>query len=107
LHRFSFQEEREFIVTGAVIIGEHEPGIIADLRDAFERVTPTHYPYKHHMREVDYNGHAHVLAAFMQPSVQIPFVNGKMALGTYQEILVIDDQVDQETRYLLLQAMGE
>jgi secondary thiamine-phosphate synthase enzyme len=93
--------------TGAVIIGEHEPGIIADLEDVFERITPTDYPYLHHVRAVDFNGHAHVRAALMQTSVTVPVVGGKLALGTYQEILVIDDQVDQEPRYLVLQAMGE
>lgn len=93
--------------TGAVIIGEHEPGIVADLEDMFERITPTDYPYIHHIRAVDFNGHAHLRAAILQTSVTIPFIDGKLALGTYQEVLVIDDQVDQEPRYLILQAMGE
>lgn len=93
--------------TGAVIIGEHEPGIVADLEDMFERITPTDYPYIHHIRAIDFNGHAHLRAAILQTSVTIPFIDGKLALGTYQEVLVIDDQVDQEPRYLILQAMGE
>lgn len=93
--------------TGAVIIGEHETGIIADLSDMFERITPSEYPYKHHMRAYDFNGHAHLRAALMQTSVFAPIIGGKMAIGTYQEILVIDDQVDQEPRYLILQVMGE
>ena len=93
--------------TGSVIIGEHEPGIIADLEDMFERITPTDYPYLHHIRAVDYNGHAHLRAAVMQTSVTVPVIDGKLALGTYQEILVIDDQVDQEPRYLVLQGIGE
>ncbi len=93
--------------TGSVIIGEHEPGIMADLEDLFERITPTDYPYLHHIRAVDYNGHAHLRAAIMQTSVTVPVIDGKLALGTYQEILVIDDQVDQEPRYLVLQGIGE
>ena len=93
--------------TGAIIIGEHEAGIMADLQDALERITPTDYPYKHHIREVDFNGHAHLRAALMQTSVTIPIVDGQMTLGTYQEILVIDDQVEQEPRTLILQVMGE
>lgn len=93
--------------TGAVIIGEHEPGIIADLEDMLERVTPTEYPYLHHIRAVDFNGHAHLRAAILPTSVTIPFIEGRLALGTYQEVLVIDDQVDQEPRYLVLQAIGE
>lgn len=93
--------------TGAVIIGEHETGIVADLEDMFERIIPTNYPFKHHIRLVDFNGHAHLRAALMPTSVTIPVINGKLALGTYQEILVIDDQIDQEPRYLILQVMGE
>lgn len=93
--------------TGAVIIGEHESGIVADLEDMFERIIPTNYLFKHHIRAVDFNGHAHLRAALMPTSVTIPVVQGKLALGTYQEILVIDDQTDQEPRYLILQVMGE
>jgi secondary thiamine-phosphate synthase enzyme len=93
--------------TGAVYIGEHEAGIMADLQDMFERITPTDYPYKHHMREFDFNGHAHLRAALLPTSVSIPVVEGKMVLGTYQEIMILDDQVDQEPRHVLLQIMGE
>ncbi len=93
--------------TGAVILGEHETGIIADLEDMFERIIPTDYPFKHHIRTVDFNGHAHLRAALMPTSVTIPVIQGELALGTYQEILVIDDQIDQEPRYLILQVMGE
>lgn len=93
--------------TGAVIVGEHEAGIIADLEDMFERIVPTNYPFKHHIRAHDFNGHAHLRAALMPTSVIIPVVQGKLALGTYQEVLVIDDQTDQEPRYLILQAVGE
>jgi secondary thiamine-phosphate synthase enzyme len=93
--------------TGAVIIGEHESGIVADMADMFERITPTDYPYLHHLRGVDYNGHAHMRAALMQTSVSIPFIQSKLVLGSFQEILVIDDQTDQEPRYLVLQAIGE
>ncbi len=93
--------------TGAVIIDEYETGILSDLIDMFERITPTDHPYKHHLRAVDYNGHAHMRLALMQPGVIVPVVNGKLGLGTYQDILVIDDQVDQDPRYLILQVMGE
>jgi secondary thiamine-phosphate synthase enzyme len=93
--------------TGAVIIDEYETGILADMIDMFERLAPTNYPYKHHLREVDYNGHAHMRLALMQAGVTVPVINGKMALGTYQDILLIDDQVEQEPRFLILQVNGE
>ena len=93
--------------TGAVIIGEHEAGIMADLQELLERITPTEYKYMHHIRKVDFNGHAHLRAALMQTSVTVLISDGKMALGRFQEILVIDDQVNQESRSLMLQVMGE
>ena len=93
--------------TGAIYIGEHEAGIMADLQDMLERITPTDYPYKHHMREYDFNGQAHLRATLLPTSVNIPVVEKKMVLGTYQEIIILDDQVDQEPRYVILQIMGE
>lgn len=93
--------------TGAVIIGEHEAGIMADLKELLDRITPTDQKYKHHLRNVDFNGHAHLRAALMQTSVTVPITEGKMTLGRYQEILVIDDQVDQEPRSLMLQVIGD
>ncbi|NPV85779.1 MAG: YjbQ family protein [Anaerolineae bacterium] len=93
--------------TGAVIIGEHETGIVADLQNMFGRLAPLDYPYKHHIRGVDFNGHAHVRTALMPVSVTIPLIDGKMALGKYQDILVIDDQVDAEPRSLVIQVSGE
>jgi len=93
--------------TGSVIVGEFEAGITADMMDMFERIAPTRYPYKHHIRDVDFNGHAHVRSALMTSQVTIPVINGKLAMGTYQEILMIDDQVDNEPRYLVVQITGE
>lgn len=93
--------------TGYVIIGEHEAGIIVDYQDLLERITPVDYAYKHHVRQVDFNGHAHLRAALMQTSVTIPIIDNQMALGKFQDILVIDDQVDNVPRNLMIQIMGE
>ena len=92
--------------TGSVLIGEFEAGIVADWMDMFERIAPSCYAYKHHIRAVDFNGHAHCRASIMPTQVTVPVLNGKLALGTYQEILVIDNQVDKEPRYLIVQIMG-
>ena len=93
--------------TGSVLISEFEAGIVADWKDMFERIAPSNYAYKHHIRAVDFNGHAHCRASIMPTQVTIPVLNGKLTLGTYQEILVIDDQVDKEPRYLIVQIIGE
>ena len=93
--------------TGSVLIAEFEAGIVADWKDMFERIAPSGYNYKHHIRSVDFNGHAHCRAAIMPTQVTIPVMDGKLAMGTYHDILVIDDQVDREPRYLIVQIMGE
>jgi secondary thiamine-phosphate synthase enzyme len=93
--------------TGSIIIGEHEPGIIIDLQEMFEIISPISKEYKHHLRAVDYNGHAHLRAAVMPTSVVIPVIKGELALGTHQEILVIDNQNEALERFVLLQAMGD
>lgn len=92
--------------TGAIIVDEHEPGIIADLQAMFERISPVGQDYLHHIRGVDFNGHAHVRSALMSVSVTVPVLDGEMVLGTYQEILVIDDQTDPAPRQVFLQASG-
>jgi len=93
--------------TGGVIIGEHEPGIIADIQDMFESIVPIAHDYKHHLRAVDFNGHAHVRSALLTISVTIPIQDGELLLGTHQEILVIDDQIEPLPRYIVIQVSGE
>ena len=93
--------------TGAVIIGEHEAGIVADMQDMFERIAPVHHDYKHHIKRVDFNGHAHMRSTLMTISVTVPILEGELLLGNYQEILVIDDQTEISPRYLVIQVSGE
>lgn len=93
--------------TGNVIIAEHEAGILGDLQDALDKLAPTSQRYLHHLKEVDFNGHAHVRSALMTLSVAIPVLQGKLMMGTYQEVLVIDEQVGTAAREVVLQAMGE
>jgi len=93
--------------TGAVFIGEHEAGIIADLEEMMERIAPVDHAYHHHLRNVDFNGQAHVRTALMTINVTIPIYEGEMMLGTYQEILVFDDQTDPAVRYVAIQVTGE
>ncbi len=93
--------------TGAVLIAEHEAGIIADLQDMLERVSPVSYAYLHHLKRVDFNGHAHLRSALLTVTVTIPILNSEMLLGTYQDILVIDDQTDPAPRRVVLQVIGE
>ncbi|MBN1264677.1 MAG: YjbQ family protein [Anaerolineales bacterium] len=92
--------------TGSIIIGEHEAGIIADLHQALEMISPENGDYLHHLREVDFNGWAHIRTAIMPTSVIIPISDGKLVLGTHQEILVVDSQPEELPRYVFLQVQG-
>ena len=92
--------------TGAVLVAEHEAGIIADWQAMFEAISPVNGSYYHHLRAVDFNAFAHLRSALMTVSVNIPIVAGDLVLGTYQDILVIDDQSDPANRKLIVQVMG-
>jgi secondary thiamine-phosphate synthase enzyme len=72
----------------------------------FEQISPVSGHYHHHLKAVDFNGHAHLRSALMTISVNIPVVMGDLALGTYQDILVIDDQSDPANRQVIVQVMG-
>lgn len=93
--------------TGAVMIAEHEAGIIADLQAMFERICPVDQHYFHHLKAVDFNGYAHMRSALLTVTVNIPVMNGDLLLGTYQEILVLDDQSDPAPRQVIVQIIGE
>jgi secondary thiamine-phosphate synthase enzyme len=93
--------------TGSVIIGEHESGVVADLGEVLEALTPVDGTYFHHLREVDFNGYAHIRAALMPTSVIIPIEDGQLVLGTHQEIQIVDSQPEELPRYVYLQVSGE
>jgi secondary thiamine-phosphate synthase enzyme len=76
--------------TAALTTIEYESGAVADLRDAIERIAPRDVPYRHDQRWGDGNGHAHVRAALLGASLTIPVRGGRMLLGTWQQIVVLD-----------------
>ena len=93
--------------TGAVTTIEYEPGVLKDLQKAIEKVVPSNIPYEHDRRWGDGNGFSHVRAALMKPSLTIPMVKGKLALGTWQQIVFIDFDNRRRERNILVQVMGE
>ena len=76
--------------TGAVTTIEYESGVLRDLQRAIEKIAPSDIPYEHDRRWGDGNGFSHVRAALMKPSLSIPLVKGRLALGTWQQIVFID-----------------
>ena len=92
--------------TGILIIAEHEAGFLVDLEDTLERLIPSNGSYAHHLREYDHNGAAHVRSAMISPSITLPIVDGDLALGEFQDILVVDMQPDRKPRSVLIQVVG-
>lgn len=93
--------------TAAVTTVEHEPGLVADLRDALDRLYPKGIGYEHHQRWGDGNGHSHVRASFVGPSLTIPVADGKLVLGTWQQIVFMEFDNKPRTRELTVQIVGE
>lgn len=76
--------------TGAVTTIEYEPGALADLRRALDAVAPPGASYAHNARWGDGNGFAHVRSALLKPSLAVPIVEGRLELGTWQQIVVLN-----------------
>jgi secondary thiamine-phosphate synthase enzyme len=80
---------------------------VKDLQDLFDKIIPPDKEYFHNLRWGDGNGHSHARAAFVKPSLSIPIVNGKMTLGTWQSIVLIDFDNRSRSRELVFQILGE
>ena len=93
--------------TGALTTIEHEPGLVQDLKDFFDRTVPKDHPYQHEKRWHDRNGHAHIRASLIGPSVVVPFRDKRLLLGTWQQIVFVDFDVRARERELFVQIIGE
>ncbi len=93
--------------TGSVTTIEYETGVLKDLQKAIEKVAPSDIPYEHDRRWGDGNGFSHVRAALMKPSLTIPLIKGKLALGTWQQIVFIDFDNRCRERNLIVQILGD
>ena len=76
--------------TVAVTTMEYEPGGIGDLQALLDRLVPSEGPYEHNRLNHDTNAHAHLRAAVIGPSESVPLVDGRLALGTWQQLVLID-----------------
>ena len=92
--------------TGGITTIEFEPGVINDLKKAIEKIVPSNISYEHDKRWGDGNGFSHVRAALMKPSLTIPVVKGKLALGTCQQIVFMDFDNRERDRKIVVQIMG-
>lgn len=94
--------------TASVLIIEDEPGIRADTKAVWDRLIPADPAWQHNTRNPgENNGHSHLRAHLQGPSVTIPFVEGALMLGTWQQIVVIDFDTRSRARDLVVQVIGE
>ncbi|MCW7071592.1 MAG: secondary thiamine-phosphate synthase enzyme YjbQ [Methanophagales archaeon] len=93
--------------TAAVTTIEYEPGLLLDLPNALERLFPKRIGYEHELRWHDGNGHSHVRAAFLGPSLTVPFRGGKMLLGTWQQVVFVELDNKRRSRRVILQVVGD
>jgi secondary thiamine-phosphate synthase enzyme len=93
--------------TGALTTIEYEPGLLKDFQNMLERIAPKNIDYEHEKRWHDHNGHSHVRASLIGPSLTIPFKDKKLILGTWQQIVFIELDIRSRSRELVLQIIGE
>src|SRR5512143_2462484 len=92
--------------TSALTSIEFEGGCLADLRRLFDEIIPPNREYAHNARWGDGNGHSHIRSALLGASLTVPFANGRMTLGTWQQIIHVDFDVRPRQRELVVQMMG-
>lgn len=93
--------------TGAVTTIEYEPGVVDDLKKAIARIAPQDIHYAHDAAWGDGNGYSHVRAALLGPSLNVPVIGGEMALGTWQQIVLLDFDNRPRQRRIIQQIIGE
>ena len=93
--------------TAGVTTIEYEPRLLGDFKNMWDRVIPQNIPYEHNKTWGEGNGHSHVRASMLGASLTIPFVNKRLTLGTWQQIVFIDFDNRPRSRKMVLQIMGE
>ena len=93
--------------TSALTTIEYESGAVSDLKRLFDEIIPQNREYAHNARWHDGNGHSHIRAALLGPSLTIPFVEGQLTLGTWQQVIYVDFDNKPRRRELVLQIIGE
>jgi secondary thiamine-phosphate synthase enzyme len=93
--------------TAAITTFEYEPGLIQDMQDLYEKIIPSDRHYSHDDTWGDANGYSHVRAALQGPSLTIPFEDGKVLLGTWQQVVLAEFDNRPRQRQIVVQIMGE
>jgi secondary thiamine-phosphate synthase enzyme len=93
--------------TSALTTIEYEPGCLSDLRRLFDEIIPPNRTYQHDQAWGDGNGHSHVRAALLGASLSVPFVESRLTLGTWQQIIYVDFDNRPRRRELVVQMVGD
>jgi len=93
--------------TVALTTMEYEEGIIKDLKNVFEKIAPENADYQHHLKWGDHNGAAHIKSAMLKTSLTIPVEQGKLYLGTWQQIVLIDFDEKPREREILVKIIKD
>lgn len=93
--------------TASISTIEYESGAVGDLRRAIEEIAPRERPYAHDARWGDGNGYAHVRAALLKPSLSIPVIDGELALGTWQQMVLLDFDNRPRNRKIIFHIVGD
>jgi secondary thiamine-phosphate synthase enzyme len=86
---------------------EFEPGVVHDLNRVWEALAPRNGRYEHHQRWGDDNGSSHVRAAMLGPSLTLPFDNGALCAGTWQQVVLVEFDTRARRREVVIQLLGE
>ncbi|MEA2030951.1 MAG: secondary thiamine-phosphate synthase enzyme YjbQ [candidate division Zixibacteria bacterium] len=93
--------------TGGITTIEYEPGLLKDLPEFFEKLLPSSRSYHHDETWHDGNGFSHLRSALIGPDITVPFVGGKLTLGTWQQVIFLNFDNKDRRRNLILQIIGE
>jgi len=92
--------------TAGITTIEYEPGLVHDIKEAFERIAPQSANYQHHERWGDDNGHAHIRSSLLGTSITVPFTGKSLALGTWQQVVLIDFDTRKRQRDVIVLLIG-
>ena len=93
--------------TAGITTIEYEPNLLSDFKDMWDRVIPQNMSYEHNKTWGDGNGHSHVRASTLGPSLTVPFVNKRLTVGTWQQIIFVDFDNRPRSRRIAIQILGE
>ena len=93
--------------TSGITTIEFEPGVLHDLEKIFDEIVPQDFTYQHDEAWHDGNGHSHVRATLLKASITVPLVDGRLTLGTWQQIVFIDFDTRPRKREIIVQIIGE